>query len=69
MLRFYDFISPIEHPKLSKKKADVEFRVRASKLNEGYSYQLFEKEENGLKPVRSFSNSTDIIIYLDNVER
>lgn len=69
MLRFYEFISPIEHPKLSKKKADVEFRVRAGKLNEQYSYQLFEKEENGLKPIRSFTTSTDLIIYLDTVER
>ena len=45
LFRFYESISPLEHPKLSTKKADLELRVRRSISKELTSYHLFEKEE------------------------
>lgn len=69
LIRFYSTNSSIQHPKLSTKKADIEFRIRATKSNAQYDYQLFEKEETSLRPIRSFTNYADLIIYIDVIER
>ncbi|MVM35978.1 hypothetical protein GO755_38550 [Spirosoma sp. HMF4905] len=67
-LRFYESTFQREHnPSISK--ADIEFRIRMGILGERGSYQLFEKEENGLKPIRSFTNEIDLLIHLDTAER
>lgn len=66
--RFYDSEFPRQHhPALSK--ADLEFRIRSGILGERGSYELFEKEEKGLRPIRSFTQDTDLLIYLDAAVR
>ncbi|SFD02829.1 hypothetical protein SAMN05216167_10342 [Spirosoma endophyticum] len=67
-LRFYESLPQREHtPAISR--ADIEFRIRAGILGEQSSYHLFEKEENGLRPIRSFASDIDLLIHLDTAER
>jgi len=46
----------------------AEFRIRVG-IPERGSYELVEKEENGLKPIGSFTQETDLVLYLDTPEK
>ena len=67
-LRFYESDFQRRHHS-AVSKADIEFRIRSGIKGERSSYELFEKEENGLKSIRSFTQDTDLLIHLDTAER
>jgi hypothetical protein len=67
-LRFYESISPLG-PRFSKPKGDLEYRIRALGPKDQLSYELYEKEENGLKSIRSFSWDGDLILFLEASQR
>ena len=67
-LRYYEYVSPLDH-KFSKPKTDLEYKIRAHRTNDQLSYDLYEKEESGLKSIRSFTWDGDLILYLESSQR
>lgn len=67
-LRYYEYLSPLDS-KFSKPKTDLEYRIRAHWTNDQLSYDLYEKEERGLKSIRSFTWEGDLILYLESSQR